>query len=62
MGVRASIWVDDGGIVSVAAGVRERAWGFMAVQYALQSDEQGQSKGTENHVIASAFGMYWRII
>ena len=62
MGVRASIWVDDGGIVCVAAGVRERAWGFMAVQYALQSDEQGQSKGIENHVIASAFGAYWRII
>ena len=61
MGVRASIWVDDGGIVSVAAG-GGLAWGFMAVQYALQSDEQGHSKGTENHVIASAFDAYWRII
>ena len=60
MGVRASIWVDDGGVMCGSGG--ERVWGFMAVQYALQSDEQGQSKGTENHVIASAFGAYWRII
>ena len=62
MGVRASIWVDDGGIMCVAAGGGGLAWGFMAVQHALQSDEQGQNKGIENHVIASAFGVYWRII
>ena len=29
------VWPRGGGL----------AWGFMAVQYALQSDEQGQSKG-----------------